>query len=170
MNSSFPNRWSFSYLNFTKYVTNIIAEPRYKYGQQEQVTKLPRDESSSAGCPRSSLTEPSCSGACCPGPSSPGSRLIQERVVQNRAVLCLIVLVRYIGHIVSFRGSSCPGTSCPGPNWPLGRNVKGRVFKGRLVQGPFVQLAEADFSGASLSNTAMLKVDQDSSSSLVIII
>ena len=24
MNSSFPNRWSFSYLKFTKYVTNII--------------------------------------------------------------------------------------------------------------------------------------------------
>ena len=38
MNSSFPNRWSFSYLKFTKYVTNIIAEPKYKYGQQEQVT------------------------------------------------------------------------------------------------------------------------------------
>ena len=36
--SSFPNRWSFSYLKFTKYVTNIIAESRYKYGQQEQVT------------------------------------------------------------------------------------------------------------------------------------
>ena len=32
MNSSFPNRWSFSYLKFTKYVTNIIAEPKYKYG------------------------------------------------------------------------------------------------------------------------------------------
>ena len=27
-----------SYLKFTKYVTNIIAEPKYKYGQQEQVT------------------------------------------------------------------------------------------------------------------------------------
>ena len=28
---------SFSYLKFTKYVTNIIAEPKYKYGgQQEQ--------------------------------------------------------------------------------------------------------------------------------------
>ena len=27
MNSSFPNRWSFSYLKFTKYVTNIIAKP-----------------------------------------------------------------------------------------------------------------------------------------------
>ena len=39
MNSSFPNRWSFSYLKFTKYVTNIIAEPKYKYGQQEQVTE-----------------------------------------------------------------------------------------------------------------------------------
>ena len=38
MNSSFPNRWSFSYLKFTKYVANIIAEPKYKYGQQEQVT------------------------------------------------------------------------------------------------------------------------------------
>ena len=38
MNSSFPNRWSFSYLKFTKYVTNIIAEPKHKYGQQEQVT------------------------------------------------------------------------------------------------------------------------------------
>ena len=38
MNSSFPNRWSFSYLKFTKYVTNILAEPKYKYGQQEQVT------------------------------------------------------------------------------------------------------------------------------------
>ena len=25
MNSSFPNRWSFSYLKFTKYVTNIIV-------------------------------------------------------------------------------------------------------------------------------------------------
>ena len=40
MNSSFPNRWSFSYLKFTKYVSNIIAEPKYKYGQQEQVTVL----------------------------------------------------------------------------------------------------------------------------------
>ena len=38
MDSSFPNRWSFSYLKFTKYVTYIIAEPKYKYGQQEQVT------------------------------------------------------------------------------------------------------------------------------------
>ena len=38
MNSSFPNRWSFRYLKFTKYVTNIIAEPKYKYRQQEQVT------------------------------------------------------------------------------------------------------------------------------------
>ena len=35
MNSSFPDRWSFSYL---KYVTNIIAELKYKYGQQEQET------------------------------------------------------------------------------------------------------------------------------------
>ena len=38
MNSSFPNRWSFSYLKFTKNVTNIIGKPKYKYGQQEQVT------------------------------------------------------------------------------------------------------------------------------------
>ena len=38
MNSSFPNRWSFSYLKFKKYVTNIIAEPKYKYRHQEQVT------------------------------------------------------------------------------------------------------------------------------------
>ena len=38
MNSSFPNRWLFSYLKFTKYVTNIIAEPRYKHVKQEQVT------------------------------------------------------------------------------------------------------------------------------------
>ena len=38
MNSSFPNKWSFSYLKFIKYVTNIMAEPKYKYGQQEQVT------------------------------------------------------------------------------------------------------------------------------------
>ena len=37
MNRSFPNRWSFSYLKFTKYVPNIIAKPKYKYGQQEQV-------------------------------------------------------------------------------------------------------------------------------------
>ena len=39
MNSSFQNRWSLSYLKFTKYVINIIAEPKYKYGQQEQVTE-----------------------------------------------------------------------------------------------------------------------------------
>ena len=38
MNRSFPNRWSFSFLKFTKYITNIIAEHKYKYGQQEQVT------------------------------------------------------------------------------------------------------------------------------------
>ena len=38
MNSSFPNRWSFSYLKFTKCVTNIIAEPKYKNRHQEQVT------------------------------------------------------------------------------------------------------------------------------------
>ena len=45
MNSSFPNRWSFSYLKFTKYATNIIAEPKYKYGQQEQVTVRNQDRS-----------------------------------------------------------------------------------------------------------------------------
>ena len=38
MNSFFSITGSFSYLKFTKYVTNIIAEPKYKYGQQEQVT------------------------------------------------------------------------------------------------------------------------------------
>ena len=38
MNSSFQNRWSFCYLKFTKYIPNIIAEPKYKYRQQEQVT------------------------------------------------------------------------------------------------------------------------------------
>ena len=37
-NSSFPERWSFSYLKLLKYVTSIIAEPKYKYVQQEQVT------------------------------------------------------------------------------------------------------------------------------------
>ena len=45
MNSSFPNRWSFSYLKFTKYITNIIAEPKYKYGQQEQITVRNHDRS-----------------------------------------------------------------------------------------------------------------------------
>ena len=35
MNRSFPDRWSF---NFLKYVINIIGEPKYKYGHQEQVT------------------------------------------------------------------------------------------------------------------------------------
>ena len=39
MNSSFPNRWSFCYLKFTKYVTNIIAEPKYKYRHQEPQQK-----------------------------------------------------------------------------------------------------------------------------------
>ena len=38
MNSSFSNRCSFSYLKFTIYATNIIAEPKYRYGQQEQLT------------------------------------------------------------------------------------------------------------------------------------
>ena len=51
MNSSFPNRWSFSYLKFTKYVINIIAEPKYKYGQQEQVTV--RNHNRSAALERS---------------------------------------------------------------------------------------------------------------------
>ena len=36
MNSSFPNKWSFSYLKFTKYVTNMIAELKHKHRQQEQ--------------------------------------------------------------------------------------------------------------------------------------
>ena len=39
MNSSFPNRWSLSYLKFTKYVTNIIDEPKYKHRQQEPQEK-----------------------------------------------------------------------------------------------------------------------------------
>ena len=34
----FPKKVVISYLKFTKYVTNIKAEPKYKYGQQEQVT------------------------------------------------------------------------------------------------------------------------------------
>ena len=34
----FPKQVVIQYLKFTKYVTNIIAEPKYKYGQQEQVT------------------------------------------------------------------------------------------------------------------------------------
>ena len=42
MNSSFLDRWSFIYL---KYVTNIIGEPKYKYGQQEQVTVRNRNRS-----------------------------------------------------------------------------------------------------------------------------
>ena len=53
MNSSFPNGWSFSYLKFTKYVTNIIAESKYKYGQQEQVTV--RNHNGSTGLERSVL-------------------------------------------------------------------------------------------------------------------
>ena len=36
MNSSFPNKWSFSYLKFTICAINIIAEPKYKHRQQEQ--------------------------------------------------------------------------------------------------------------------------------------
>ena len=40
MNSSFPNSWSFSYLEFTKYVTYIIVEPKYKYRQQEQAAGM----------------------------------------------------------------------------------------------------------------------------------
>ena len=53
MNSSFRNRLSFSYLKFTKYVTNIIAEPKCKYGQQEQVTV--RNHNSSTALERSVL-------------------------------------------------------------------------------------------------------------------
>ena len=41
MNSSFPNRWSFNHPKSTKYVTNIIGEPKHKYGQQEQATEVP---------------------------------------------------------------------------------------------------------------------------------
>ena len=32
-------RWAKQQTKFTKYVTNIIDEPKYKYGQQEQVTE-----------------------------------------------------------------------------------------------------------------------------------
>ena len=46
MNSSFPDRWSFSYLNLTKCVTHIIGKPKYKYGQQEQVTVRSHSRSS----------------------------------------------------------------------------------------------------------------------------
>ena len=35
---SVPDHCLSFYLKFTKYVTDIIAEPKYKYGQQEQVT------------------------------------------------------------------------------------------------------------------------------------
>ena len=38
MNSSLPDRWSDIQLPKLKYVTHIIGEPKYKYGQQEQVT------------------------------------------------------------------------------------------------------------------------------------
>ena len=33
-----PNEQLFPTWNLLKYVTNIVAEPKYKYGQQEQVT------------------------------------------------------------------------------------------------------------------------------------
>ena len=36
MNSSFPGRLSFSYLNLTKICHSHKGEPKYKYGQQEQ--------------------------------------------------------------------------------------------------------------------------------------
>ena len=58
MNSSFPNRWSFSYLKFTIYVTNIIAEPKYKYGQQEQVTV--RNHNRSTALERRRILNTSC--------------------------------------------------------------------------------------------------------------
>ena len=61
MNSSFQNRWSFSYLKFTKYVTNIIAEPKYKYGQQEQVTV--RNHNRSTALERSVLKYPTSPSA-----------------------------------------------------------------------------------------------------------
>ena len=38
MNNSFPDRCHPRYLNLLKYVTHIIGEPKYKYGQQQQVT------------------------------------------------------------------------------------------------------------------------------------
>ena len=57
MNSSFPNRWSFSYLKFKKYVTNIIAEPKYKYGQQEQVTERNHNRSKKTKFDKQSLVQ-----------------------------------------------------------------------------------------------------------------
>ena len=45
---SFSAKWSFSYLTFTKYITNIIAGPKYKYGQQEQTTVRNHNSSHSA--------------------------------------------------------------------------------------------------------------------------
>ena len=38
MNSSFPDRWPFSYLNVTNTCHSHIGEPKYKYRQQELVT------------------------------------------------------------------------------------------------------------------------------------
>ena len=55
MNSSFPNRWPISYLKFTKYVTNILVEPKYKYGQQEQVTVMNQNRSTCTALERSVL-------------------------------------------------------------------------------------------------------------------
>ena len=49
MNSSFPNRWSFSYLKFTKYVTNIIDEPKYKHRQQEHISNICKKASRQLG-------------------------------------------------------------------------------------------------------------------------
>ena len=52
--------------NFTKYVTNIIAEPKYKYGQQEQVTV--RNHNRSTALERSEDTKRyklwSCQNVC----------------------------------------------------------------------------------------------------------
>ena len=39
-------------LKFTKYVTNIIAELKYKYGQQEQVTVRNRNRTSNSKKPQ----------------------------------------------------------------------------------------------------------------------
>ena len=54
----FPNTWSFSYLQFTKYVTNIIAEPKYKYGQQEQITVRNRNRSNALEVDKRTMVKP----------------------------------------------------------------------------------------------------------------
>ena len=81
MNSSFPNRWSLSYLKFTKYVTNIIAKPKYKYGQQEQVTV--KNHNRSTALERSVLKILGGLNRFYGYPTSP-SASVMEAVLRNR--------------------------------------------------------------------------------------